>query len=328
MRQLSAVILTYREYDSYQYVLSDLLEQGMPEDDVCIVHNPVTPSDRVVEASSAIAVLRMPGNAGYAGGMNAGMRYQLERGAQWIWLLTHDVRLRAGALAAMLAAAREHRECAALGPVLLNAGTDVVFSLGGERTRWGLPYNAGYGERWDGRPPAPGPTRACAWLDGSSIMLRAGALREVGVYDTAMFGYAEDAELCLRLARAGWSVRVVQHALAEQTAGASSRPGAVAFLLARNGLRYAREAVGRRAIVPMLVHDLRVSAHFLRVALTGPGRRAAAIQCGATWVGVLAYLAGRTGPPPAWLPGRGDMQAGRLRRRRGRRGTAAHPRCR
>jgi GT2 family glycosyltransferase len=309
MRELSAVILTYREYDSYRCVLADLLAQGMPEQDVLVVHNPVSVSDRAVEVPPPVTVIRMPGNAGYAGGMNAGMRLALDRGAEWIWLLTHDVRLRPGALEAMRAAAREHRECGALGPLLLNAGTDVVFSLGGERTRWGVPYNAGFGTPWHDAPPQPGATRACAWLDGSSIMLRVRALREVGLYDAAMFGYAEDAELCLRLERAGWSVRVVEGAIAEQSAGASSRPGAVAFLLARNRLRYAHAAAGRWAIIPALITELRETIHFLRLAVTGPGRRAAAIQSLAAWVGVAAFLCGRGGPPPRWLPGRGDMRA-------------------
>lgn len=309
MRELSAVILTYREYDSYRSVLADLLAQGMAAEDVCVVHNPVRESDRAIELAAPLTVIRMPGNAGYAGGMNAGMRVALARGSEWIWLLTHDVRLRPGALEAMLAAARQHRDCGALGPLLLNAGTDVVFSLGGERTRWGVPYNAGFGIPWQDAPSTPGATRACAWIDGSSIMLRAQALRQVGLYDTAMFGYAEDAELCLRLERAGWSVRVAQGAVAEQTAGASSRPGAVAFLLARNKLRYARAAAGRAAIVPTLVGQARESIHFLRLAFTGPERRAAAIGAFATWVGIAAFLCGRGGPPPRWLPGRGDMRA-------------------
>jgi GT2 family glycosyltransferase len=308
MPELSAVILAYREYDSYREILSDLLAQGMSDHEICVVHNPVAPSDRAIAVSPGITVIRMRENAGYAGGMNAGIRHHLERGARWIWLLTHDVHLHPGALQALLAAARESDKCAALGPLLLVAGTDVVFSLGGERTRWGLPYNSGYGTRWQNGPSQPGATRACAWLDGSSIMLRAQALREVGLYDTALFGYAEDAELCLRLERAGWSVRIVEGALAEQTAGASSRPGAVAFLLARNRLRYACAAAGRLAIVPMLARALRESAHFVRLALTGPERRAAAIRCFATWVGVAAFLCGRSGPPPSWLPGRGDMR--------------------
>ncbi len=309
MPELSAVILTYREYDCYQSVLADLLAQGMPAQDVCVVHNPVRAGDRAVDLTPPVTVIRMPGNAGYAGGMNEGMRLALNRGAEWIWLLTHDVRLRPGALEAMLAAAREQPDCGALGPLLINAGTDVVFSLGGERTRWGVPYNAGFGTRWQDAPSQPGSTRSCAWLDGSSIMLRARALREIGLYDTAMFGYAEDAELCLRLERAGWSVQVVEGAVAEQTAGASSRPGAVAFLLARNKLRYARAAAGRRAIAPTLIGAARESVHFLRLAITGPERRTAAIRCFATWVGVAAFVCGRGGPPPRWLPGRGDMRS-------------------
>lgn len=327
MADAAAVILTHGEHESYRSVLADVIAQGLGADEVCIVHNPVAPSDRALMPSPPVHVIRMPGNGGYAQGMNAGMRHHLERGAEWIWLLTHDVRLRPGALGTLLSAARGDSRLGAIGPLLVGAGTDTVFSLGGERTRWGLPYNAGYGTALEnGRHPGAA-IRQCAWLDGSSIMLRARALREIGLYDTAMFGYTEDADLCLRLERAGWSVAVATGAVAEQTAGALVRPGPVAFLLARNGLRYAYAVAGRAALLPMLGRHVRDSIHQLRLAVTGPRRRIALIQCYATWLGVLAFLAGRTGPPPAWLPGRGDM-APALRRPRARRRTGARPRSR
>lgn len=347
MVQAAAVILTHGEHESYRTVLSDLLAEGMPAEDICIVHNPVAPADRPLTPSPEVRVIRMPGNDGYAHGMNAGMRYHLERDAQWIWLLTHDVRLRPGTLRTLLAAARQDSRLGAIGPLLVNAGTDTVFSLGGERTSWGWLYNVGHGSALEAGRAAGDPQRGASqrggsqrpaavdgvaltprtWLDGSSIMLRSRALREAGLYDTRMFGYTEDAELCLRLERAGWSVGLVPGAVAEQSAGALSRPGPVAFLLARNGLRYAQAAVGRSALRPMLAMHVRQTGRLLRRAVIGPRRRVALIQCCATWVGVAAFLAGRTGPPPSWLPGRGDMGPAVTRRSRRTR-TAADPRSR
>ena len=129
--------------------------------------------------------------------------------------------------------------------------------------------------------------------------------------------------LCLRLERAGWSIGIVATAAAAQVSGQLSRPGLSAFLIARNCLRYAREAAGRAGIAALLARYLRQTVHLLRVSLTGPHRRAALIQLFATWTGALAFFAGRSGPPPAWLPGRGELGTTRPSNRSGRTRTEA-----
>jgi GT2 family glycosyltransferase len=303
---LTAVVLTLGEDGSYQAIVADLIAQGLVADQICVVHNPLRPDEPAVDAPRGAQAIRMPRNLGYAAAMNVGMRHQIERGADWIWLLTQDVRLRPGAVGAMRAAA-EAPAYGALGPRLLQAGTDVVFSAGGARTRFGWPYNIGFGSRLSELTPAAATVERCAWVDGSSIMLRARALTDSGLYDTSLFGYAEDAMLCLRLERAGWSIGVASAAAGEQVSGQLSRPGLSAFLIARNCLRYAREAAGPVGIAALLARYLRQTVHLLRVSVTGPRRRAALIQCCATWTGTLAFLAGRSGPPPAWLPGRGEL---------------------
>jgi GT2 family glycosyltransferase len=308
MGELAAVVLTHGEHDIYQQTVGDLLEQGLDPEDVCVVHNPVKPTDREVTAPDGVTVIRMAGNLGYALAMNTGMRHQLERGAEWIWLLTHDVRLRPGALEAMRTAARAGDRTGALGPVILQLGTDTVFSLGGQRSPSGLPYNSGYGTELAAHRPAAEAIRPCSWLDGSSIMLRAAALREVGLYDPTLFGYTEDAHLCLRLEHAGWGVGVVDRARVEQTAGSVSRPGPVAFLRARNDLFYVRGYGGWPAVARALRRYVRDSIHLLRLSVTGPRRRVAVIECYAKWIGALAFLGRRRGAPPEWLPGRGDMR--------------------
>jgi GT2 family glycosyltransferase len=303
------VVLTHGEHESYRRVVADLLEQGVAAEAICIVHNPVRPEDRHVQAPPGAHVLRMSGNVGYAPAMNAGMRHHLACGADWVWLLTHDIRLHPGAAQAMLAAA-EHGTYGALGPRLQQAGTDLVFSLGGARTRFGWPFNVGFGGRMNRVGAKPGAVDTCAWVDGSSIMLRSEALAGVGLYDESLFIYAEDAFMCLRLERAGWETGVVQAAVAEQVAGSESRPGSVAFLIARNGLRYALAAAGPPGVVAALLRYLRETIQLVRLAVNGPQRRVSLIRCYAMWVGALAFFAGRTGPPPRWLPGQGELRGG------------------
>jgi GT2 family glycosyltransferase len=52
----------------------------------------------------------------------------------------------------------------------------------------------------------PSPAQTRGWLNGACILLRTSALCQVGVFDTAFFLFFEDADLCLRLAQAGWGL--------------------------------------------------------------------------------------------------------------------------
>jgi len=46
----------------------------------------------------------------------------------------------------------------------------------------------------------------CDWLSGCFLMLRRQAVEEVGGFDVGYGKYFEDVDMCLRMARAGWSV--------------------------------------------------------------------------------------------------------------------------
>lgn len=312
MTAAGVVILTHGEETLYQRALQDVLDQGFEPEGICIVHNPVSPSDRAVDAPPGVVCIRMATNRGYAAGMNTGIRHHMGRGAAWIWLLTHEVRLRDGASRAMCAATESAEGLGALGPVLFDADDGTIFSLGGLRSPFGETYHRGTGSS-PHHVDRIGDVEPCAWLDGSTIMLRSSALQAVGLYDESLYIYCEDADLCLRLERAGWRCAVVRAAGAEQRTGKGTRPGAYAYLTSRNGLRYARDlggwlqviyAVGR--LIPRSVKRILEARHAERrstelTALLG------------IWVGVVAFVRGSSGPPPTWLPGLGDMRSRKRR---------------
>jgi GT2 family glycosyltransferase len=294
---LGCVILAHGSGSDASALARQLLDQDMAPSSIALVRNPAGGADPPLELpAESIRVIHMPHNRGYAGGMNAGLRLQLERGAEKVLLLTQDVRLRPGAVEALLRAAERDPSFGALGPVLLDQRTGKPFSYGVK------PLPGGGLAHRRTPPPARDAIAPSASIDGAVMLLRADALRAVGPLEERFFMYFEEADLCLRIARAGWGVGVAMDAIAEQESGATRRPRAFGYLVARNGLEYARRAAGARGIAATLARQLAVTLFTLQPTLRSLGREPLTghqrDQLVGTWAGTLAFALRRFGPPP------------------------------
>lgn len=154
----------------------------------------VSPCGRLLFLSSAA-------NLGFAGGNNAGIRYALGYGADYVWLLNSDAVATRGALDALLRTARARGRAGAVQSLLLKRGSRKRVDASGQRiTREGvrndstLPSRAGAG---DEGVPIFG---ACA----ASALYSAEALRDVGAFDEEFFIICEDVDLSFRLRLAGY----------------------------------------------------------------------------------------------------------------------------
>lgn len=304
--RLRAVVLTYGTSGVHEPLLDSLLGQGIAPERILVVHNPAAPGEPDPAVPPGCEVLRASHNLGYAAGMNLGIERQLSRGCDLLLVLTHDARLRPGALAALLAAAAAHPEFGVLGPALVFAGTDTPFSFGGRtRSNGSTTHLTEPPEVEDGIAP-------CDWVDGGTMLIRADALARTGGFDERFWSYCEEADLCLRVGRAGFRVGVVPAALGDQMPGGTSRPGPWAYLLTRNGAAYARRAAGlkglafitSRALVLILYELVRTAARGLRLRGGSAGEPWA--TAAGTARGLLDFYRRRWGPPPQ-LPGAGDV---------------------
>jgi hypothetical protein len=305
---LGVVILAYGAERVHDPLLESLLAEGTDPATVVLVHNQAVAGEAPPPAPAGVEVLQTERNLGYAGGMNRGIARQLGRGAERLLLLTHDARLRPGALGALIVALEADPAYGICGPVLLLTGTDSAFSYGGETTAGGGNLHRQERPEGDGAGLA-----ACDWIDGGTMLIRRAVFERVGTFDERFWGYCEDADLCVRARRAGFGVGVVLGAAADQAPGASRRRGAWAYLMTRNGLAYAHRARGARGLALSTARFAGVAAINLaraavRAARLHPGgvQEPWAIAVG-TIRGAIDYRRGRWGPPPPGLPGMGDL---------------------
>jgi GT2 family glycosyltransferase len=130
------------------------------------------------------------------------MQEALAAGVDYVFVVTQDTHLEPEALAGLVAVAEAHPSAGAVQPKLLRRAADgrvVLHSRGNELHYLGVSFVGGDGEA--DRPLDVGPI---VYASGAAVLYRAGALREVGGFDPALFMYHDDSDVGWRLRLAGW----------------------------------------------------------------------------------------------------------------------------
>ena len=121
-------------------------------------------------------------------------------------------------------------------------------------------------------------TQAVDWISGSCMMLRRTAFEEVSGFDESFFMYAEDVDLCRRLAVAGWTTLYVPTARVVHVQGVSSARHPYRMIVAhhRSLLRFASltaRGPRDRALLPLVALGLGTRAGLLAVGRVLSRRR-------------------------------------------------------
>jgi GT2 family glycosyltransferase len=156
-------------------------------------------------------VIENPENVGFSRANNLGLR---ATSAAYVLILNSDAELRPGCLEALCALLDRRPDVGVVGPRTLGGDGTIQVSFGPALTplaewrqrrlvtgvRRRAPWALREAERLAAREHEPD------WLSASCLLARRAALEAVGGFDEGFFLYEEDADLCLRLRRAGWRV--------------------------------------------------------------------------------------------------------------------------
>ena len=288
-----AVVLNWNNEADTAACLDSLLAQEGVSLEILLVDNASADGSgaRLHERYPAVHYLATQENLGYAGGNNAGLRWALERGAAWVLVVNNDTVADASCLARLLAAASLDVRIGALAPLIVryDAPTRVWFAGGHYSRLRALGTHEHEGEVADdvARTATEDghPWRACTFLTGCCLLLRAEALRDVGLFRADFFAYVEDVELSLRLREGDWKLGWVPGArLAHRVppAGTAESPMQIT-LRDRNRRRLVRDRypLHDRVIFHMWFVPTRI-VHLLRCLARRDMPRTRAILAGMT----------------------------------------------
>lgn len=144
-------------------------------------------------------ILHLAENRGFAGGVNAGIRWLREQGdIDCFWLLNNDAICEPGVLSNMVEMLKSRPELAAVSSTLEERQPDGSLEgiTGG---RFPLPMLIPFVSRSGD---------AVDYLCGACMLIRREAIEQVGLLDERYFFFFEDVDWCFRAKRGGWKLGV------------------------------------------------------------------------------------------------------------------------
>ncbi len=158
-------------------------------------------------------------NAGFARPNNRAVNTAISKGADYCLLLNNDVTLMPDAIEKLVRCARENPRAGAIAPVQYYADRpDTVLSAGGNvDLRRGLVSH---------RRTAPATCTETGFVSGAAFFAPAEILKRTGLLHEPYFFYGEDADLSVRIMRAGFKLLCCPEARCLHRAQGSSGNGA------------------------------------------------------------------------------------------------------
>jgi len=217
---IAVIVLNWNDADLLPSSVGSLLKQSEKCDVIVVDNGSGDNSREVIESFGAkIKALYNNTNLGFAGGVNAGIKYALEQGYEYIGLLNNDAVADKNWVKYLSAELHSDSKLGSVTCSLLSKDGEHYDSTGDFYTTWGLPYPRGRGEavarQYDNQQDVLA-------VSGGASMFKANFFKEVGLFDEDFFAYYEDADLGLRGQLKGWSAKFVPKAIAYHATGSTS----------------------------------------------------------------------------------------------------------
>jgi len=222
---VSIIIVSWNAKSVVQQCLPSVVATDYPNLEIIFADNASTDGTAawIAREHPEVKIVRHPDNWLFCRGNNAAIPHA---SGDFIVLLNNDVEVPPNWLHPLVDEATQHPDVAAVQPKMLQYDDRNRFeyagAAGGYLDRAGYPFTRGRlfntMERDRGQYDDP---RDIFWATGAAILLRRSALDDVGLLDERFEMHMEEIDLCWRLQRHGYRVRVAPDSVVYHIGGAS-----------------------------------------------------------------------------------------------------------
>ena len=178
-------------------------------------------NDLVRDEFPEVQLLENPNNAGFAGGVNRGIRTALAQGAKYIALLNNDAVADEHWLEELVAVAEADERVGVVAAKIVTMDGERIDSTGDFYSVWGFAFPRGRGEVDFGQYDSQEMGDIFSGSGGASLY-RARMLQEIGLFDERFFAYLEDVDIGFRARLAGWKIHYASSATVRHHIGGTS----------------------------------------------------------------------------------------------------------
>lgn len=236
---LSIIVLNWNGADDTINCVHSLQAQTLTPDIIIVDNNSSDNSVRRFEkliysaSGENIKLIKNNQNLGFAGGINTGLKYSIDKNYKYVGVLNPDAAADPKWCASLISQLEAHPSAGIVTGLLLREDGKTIDSSGDLYTTWGLP-----GPRNRDEPTSLAPKKAgyIFGATGGGAIYRASMFKHIAMFDQAFFMYYEDVDLSFRAQLAGFKVRYTPNAIAFHKQGASSKkvPGLAVYNTFKN----------------------------------------------------------------------------------------------
>ena len=219
------VVLTWNGKDDTLECLRSLQKVTYSNFKILVVDNASVDgtTEAILKEFPDVEVVINKSNLRFAGGNNVGIQKALDQSAKYIMLLNNDTVVEKNFLNNLLDAAEKNSLIGIVGPKIFFHGDPRRIWYAGGKIEWWKGWISHIGVRQidNGQYDIQSETD---YITGCCLLVKSEVINRVGMLDENYFIYGEDADWCIRTARAGYTLlyvptAVVWHKLSVSSGG-------------------------------------------------------------------------------------------------------------
>lgn len=244
------VVLNYNGGNELRQCLDSVYKLNYSNFEVIVVDN--NSSDNSFEKArkrfDRFHFIKNSRNLGFSAGNNVAIKWALEKGAEYVFLLNNDAIVEKSTLTNLIEFAEKEKQVGIVSPIIYNKSESKIWFSGGKINWWKMRT-----EHWQKAKPKRNKSKKTndkndylqktEYITGCAMLIKRKVFAEIGLLDEDFFLYYEDADFSLRAKRNGFNLGVVENAKVFHSEKSLENPQKVYWLVLSGILFFRKNAL-------------------------------------------------------------------------------------